>query len=97
MTGRSAAGVIDRVGVAGPEQQIVGPSAAVGVAAEERPDVPLESDREGRDRRPAAEPAEGQAEEEVLDAAPRVGSSAGAASRSHRDSSYGAVESRLNR
>ena len=58
--GRSAAGVVDRVGVAGPEQEIVGPSAAVGVAAEERSDVPAESDREGRDRRPAAEPAEGR-------------------------------------
>ena len=67
--GRSAAGVIDRVGVAGPEQQVVGPSAAVGIAAEERSDVPPETDREGRDRRPAAEPAEGQADENVLGAA----------------------------
>jgi hypothetical protein len=59
-------GLTNGVGVAGPEPQIVGPSAAVGVAAEERPDVPPESGREGRDRRPAAGPGEGQVDEPVL-------------------------------
>jgi hypothetical protein len=57
--GTTPAGVVDGVGVAGPEEQLVGPAAAARVAAEEGPDVPLESDREGRDRRPASGPANG--------------------------------------
>jgi hypothetical protein len=68
--GRPSAGVVDRVGVAGPEPQVVGPSASVSVVAEERTEVPPQSGREGRDRRPAAEPAEGEVDEQVLGAAP---------------------------
>ena len=63
--GRASAGVVDRVGVAGPGQPVVGPPAAVRIPAEEGPDVPLESGREGRHRRPSAEPAEGQVDEQV--------------------------------
>jgi hypothetical protein len=48
-----------------------GPSAAVRVAAEEGPDVPPETGREGRPRRPAAGPSEGQVNQQVLGAAPR--------------------------
>src|SRR5262249_43146421 len=50
--------------------QVVGPPAAVRVAAEGRPDVPRASGREGRPRRPAAGPAEGQVDEQVLGAPP---------------------------
>jgi hypothetical protein len=66
--GGAAAGVVDGFGVAGPEQPVVGPPAAVRVAAEERSDVPLQTDREGRHRRPAAEPSEGQVDQQVLGA-----------------------------
>jgi hypothetical protein len=63
--GRAATGVVDRPGVAGPEQQVVGPSTAVRVAAEERPDVPPESDREGRRRRLSVGTAAGQLDDRV--------------------------------
>ena len=57
---RAAAGVVDRFGVAGPEEQVVDPASAVGVAAEGRSAVPAETGREGRHRRPEAGPVEGQ-------------------------------------
>ena len=95
--GRSAAGVVDGVGVAGPEQQVVGPPAAVGVATEERPDVPAEPDRQGRDRRPAAGPAEGQVAIRLQPRPLVVLTTTTWRPRLSRASSYGAVESRQNR
>ncbi len=68
--GRASAGVIDGRGVAGLVPPLVGQAAGVGIAAEEGPDVPLESDRQGRYRRTAPEPAQGQVDEQVLGAAP---------------------------
>ena len=69
--GRPPAGFVDGLGVAGPEEQIIGQAAGVRVAAEEGADVPLEADRKGRDRRTAAESPEGQVDEQVFGAAPR--------------------------
>ena len=64
--GRASAGVVNGLGIAGPEESVVGQSAGVGVAAEGRTDVPLEADREGRDRRTSPESPEGQVNEQVF-------------------------------
>ena len=56
--GRPSAGVVNGLGVADPEEPIVGLPAGIGVAAEERPDIPLETDREDGDRRTSPESPE---------------------------------------
>ncbi len=71
--GRSSAGVVDGLGVAGPEEPVVGQSAGVCVAAEERPDITPETEREGRDRRTSPESPEGQVDEQVFGVSPRDG------------------------
>jgi hypothetical protein len=67
--GRPPAGLVDGLGAPGPEEQIIGQTAGVGVAAEERADVALEADRKCRDRRTAAESSEGQIHKQVFGAA----------------------------
>jgi hypothetical protein len=59
--GRSAAGFVDGLGAAGPEEDVIGQAARIRIAAEECADIALESDRKCRDRRAAV------ASVEVLD------------------------------
>jgi hypothetical protein len=68
---RSPAGVVDGLGIAGLEEPVVGQAAGVRVAAEEGADVPLETERQGRDRRTSPESTEGQVDEQVFGVAPR--------------------------
>ena len=69
--GRASAGVVNGLGIAGLEEPVVGQSAGVRVAAEGRPDVPLEADREARERRTSPESPEGQVDEQVFGVSPR--------------------------
>jgi hypothetical protein len=57
--GRPPAGFVDGLGAPGPEEEIIGQTPGVYVAAEEGADVALEAERKRRDRRTAAESAEG--------------------------------------
>ncbi len=69
--GRASAGVGDGLGVAGPEEPVVGQAAGVRVAAEEGADIPLAPERQGRDRWTSPESPEGQVDEQVFGMAPR--------------------------
>jgi hypothetical protein len=57
---RPPAGFVDGLGAAGPDEEIIGQTAGVGVAAEEGADVALEAERKCRDWRTAAESAQGE-------------------------------------
>jgi hypothetical protein len=52
---------------------IIGLAAGFRIAAEEGPDVPLETDRQRGHRRPAPEPAQGEVDDQILGAAPGDG------------------------
>jgi len=59
---------IDRLGIAGAKEQIIGLAAGLGVAAEKRPDTALEANWQRRHRRPATKPPEGRIDEQVFSA-----------------------------
>jgi hypothetical protein len=67
---RLPAGLVDGFGIASAEEEVIGLAAGLGIAAEKRPDVALEPERQRRHRRPATKSAQGQVDEQVFGAAP---------------------------
>jgi len=67
--GRNPAGRVDGLGIAGSEQQLVGPFAPFLVRSEERGDVPQQFPRQGRLSRTPAKVGQRHGDEQIFRAA----------------------------